>query len=148
MQTLQFEERLYPSVGMYLALALLSPMVLLAAAPFGWGLALSLGALTLLATLVLASVLSPMILVDDIRIAAGKMSIPLEFVGSAEVVAQADVRDELGPRLDARAQLLVRGDLKAAVKISISDPKDPTPYLIISTRRPEELVSALRANRA
>ncbi len=148
MQTLQFEERLYPSVGMYLAFSLLSPMVLLAAAPFGWTLAITLGAVTLLAVLVLASVLSPMIVVDGERLLAGRMSIPLAVIGEASVIPAENLRSELGPGLDARAQLMIRGDLKTSVKVEIADPIDPTPYLVVSTRRPEELVSALRANRA
>ena len=147
MQTLQFEERLYPSTGMYLAFSLLSPMVLLAAAPFGWPLAITLGATTLLAVLVLASVLSPMIVVDGERLLAGRMSIPLSAIGSATQIPVEELSSELGPSLDARAQLMIRGDLKTAVKIQISDSSDPTPYLVVSTRRPEDLVSALRANR-
>lgn len=148
MQTLQFEERLYPSVGMYLAVSLLSPMVLLAAAPFGWPLAIGLAVITLLAVLVLASVLSPMIVVDGERLLAGRMSIPLSAIGNVTEIPKEDLRSELGPALDARAQLMIRGDLKTAVKIEIADPSDPTPYLVISTRRPGELVGALRANRA
>lgn len=132
---------------MYLAFSLLSPMVLLAAAPFGWPLAIALGSITLLSVLVLASVLSPLIAVSDNRLLAGKMAIPLNVIASAEVIPKEDLRSELGPKLDARAQLMIRGDLKTAVKIQISDPMDPTPYLVVSTRRPEELVGALRANR-
>jgi hypothetical protein len=147
-QTLQFEERLYPSAGMYLAYSLLSPMVLLAAAPFGWPLAIALGSVTLLTVLVLSSVLSPLVVVDSERLLAGRISIPLSVIGNATEIAKSDLRAELGPQLDARAQLMIRGDLKGAVKVEISDPKDPTPYLVISTRRPKELVSALRANRA
>jgi hypothetical protein len=147
-QTLQFEERLYPSAGMYLAYSLLSPMVLLAAAPFGWPLAIALGSVTLLTVLVLSSVLSPLVVVDSERLLAGRMSIPLSVIGDATEIAKSDLRAELGPLLDARAQLMIRGDLKGAVKVEISDPNDPTPYLVISTRRPKELVSALRANRA
>jgi hypothetical protein len=147
-QTLQFEERLYPSAGMYLAYSLLSPMVLLAAAPFGWPLAIALGSVTLLTVLVLSSVLSPLVVVDSERLLAGRMSIPLSVIGNATEIAKSDLRTELGPQLDARAQLMIRGDLKGAVKVEISDPNDPTPYLVISTRRPRELVSALRANRA
>ena len=146
MQTLQFEERLYPSVGMYLAYTLLTPMVMLVAAPFGWTLSLSLGLLTLVGSLILASVLSPMIVVDQSRLLAGKMSIPLSAIGSTNAIAEENLRAELGPKLDARAQLLIRGDLRNAVRIDISDQNDPTPYLVISTRRPAELVRALGAN--
>ncbi len=133
---------------MYLAFSLLSPMVLLAAAPFGWTLAIALGTVTLLAVLVLASVLSPLIVIDGERLLAGRMSIPLSAVGNVSVIPAEDLRTELGPGLDARAQLMIRGDLKTSVKIEIVDPNDPTPYLVVSTRRPAELVSALRANRA
>ena len=148
MQTLQFEERLYPSVGMYLAYLLLTPMVALVAAPFGSVLAITLGAITFIASLVLASVLSPLVVVDGVRLIAGKMSIPLEAIGEVTEVATQDLRNELGPLLDARAQLLIRGDVKTAVKVEITDGKDPTPYLVISTRRSSELVSALRANQS
>jgi hypothetical protein len=101
-----------------------------------------------MAVLVLASVLSPMIVVDTERLLAGRMSIPLSVISDAAEIATSDLRDELGPKLDARAQLMIRGDLKTAVKVVISDKSDPTPYLVVSTRRPQELVSALRANRA
>ena len=147
MQTLQFEERLYPSVGMYLAYSLLTPMVALVAAPFGLTLAITFGAITFVASLVLASVLSPLVVVDGVRLIAGKMSIPLEAIGEVTEIATQDLRSELGPSLDARAQLLIRGDVKTAVKVQISDGNDPTPYLVISTRRSSELVSALRANK-
>jgi hypothetical protein len=133
---------------MYLAYSLLSPMVLLAAAPFGWPLAIALGSVTLLTVLVLSSVLSPLVVVDSERLLAGRMSIPLSVIGNATEIAKSDLRTELGPQLDARAQLMIRGDLMGAVKVEIADPNDPTPYLMISTRRPKELVSALRANRA
>ena len=148
MQTLQFEERLYPSLGMYLAYSLLTPMVALVAAPFGWTLALTLGTTTFVASLVLASVLSPLVVVDGVRLIAGKMSIPLEAIGEVTEIARQDLRNELGPMLDARAQLLIRGDVKTAVKVEITDGKDPTPYLVISTRRSSELVGALRANKS
>jgi hypothetical protein len=31
-----------------------------------------------------------------------------------------------------------------AVRIEVVDPDDPTPYWVISTRRPEDLIAALR----
>ena len=133
---------------MYLVYSLLSPMVLLAAAPFGWPLAIALGSVTLLTVLVLSSVLSPLVVVDSERLLAGRMSIPLSVIGNATEIAKSNLRAELGPQLDARAQLMIRGDLKGAVKVEISDPNDPTPYMVISTRRPKELVSALRANKS
>jgi hypothetical protein len=132
---------------MYLAYTLLTPMVALVAAPFGVTLAITLGAVTFVACLVLASVLSPLVVVAEGRLIAGKMSIPISALGEAREIPMAELRSELGPRLDSRAQIQIRGDIKTAIKVDVIDETDPTPYLIISSRRASELVSALRANK-
>ena len=46
---------------------------------------------------------------------------------------------------DARAYLLLRPYLRASVRVGIDDPADPTPYWLVSTRRPERLAAALVA---
>lgn len=48
-----------------------------------------------------------------------------------------------GPKLSPAAILLLRGDIGPVVKIEIADPQDPTPYLLLSSRRARELVRAL-----
>ncbi len=45
--------------------------------------------------------------------------------------------------LDARAWTVVRGWIDPVVRIPLSDPDDPVPYWLVSTRRPEQLVAAL-----
>jgi hypothetical protein len=52
-----------------------------------------------------------------------------------------------GPAADARAYLLLRPYLKRAVKVQITDPADPTPYWLVSSRHPEALAGALNAAR-
>jgi hypothetical protein len=49
---------------------------------------------------------------------------------------------------DARAYLLLRPYLKRGVRVDIVDPDDPTPYWLVSCRRPEDLVSAVRVGRS
>jgi hypothetical protein len=44
---------------------------------------------------------------------------------------------------DARAYLLLRPYLKRAVRIEITDPADPAPYWLLSTRRPDQLAGVL-----
>lgn len=73
---------------------------------------------------------------------------PLPALGEATVLDQQELKQAIGPRANPAAQLVIRGDLKRAAKLEISDPADPTPYLIISSRRPEELIAAIYANRA
>ena len=48
-----------------------------------------------------------------------------------------------GPEADARAFLLLRPYLKRAVRVEITDPADPAPYWLVSSRRPDELAGAL-----
>lgn len=141
-----FEEQLTPSPSVYAALALAGPMVLLAALPFSIDLAVILGVFVPLALMLLARSLSTRLSVGEF-LSVGKFSIPLEALGEATYFEGEQARLERGPRLDSRAQLAIRGDVDAVVKIAVDDPRDPTPYVLVSTRRPAELVAALRANR-
>jgi hypothetical protein len=52
-------------------------------------------------------------------------------------------RRTAGTEADARAYLVLRPYLKRAVKVQITDPADPAPYWLVSSRRPEELAGAL-----
>jgi hypothetical protein len=54
------------------------------------------------------------------------------------------MRAARGRSLDARAYLCIRGWLPQGVKVTLRDPADPTPYWLISSRRPDDFVSALR----
>jgi hypothetical protein len=48
-----------------------------------------------------------------------------------------------GVDADARAFLLLRPYLKRSLKVQVLDPADPTPYWLLSTRRPAKLAEAL-----
>ena len=48
-----------------------------------------------------------------------------------------------GVDADARAYLLLRPYLKRAVRVEITDPADPTPYWLVSTRHPDRLAEAV-----
>ena len=148
MQNQLYVERLYPSLGMITVYLLAFPMVLLAAAPFGWTLAIALAFVATATIVTIAVVISPLLVVDENRLLAGHIAIPLDALGRAEPLTGDSLRIELGPKLDARSQRVIRGEIRSALKIEVRDANDPTPYLLISTRNPSELASALLANRA
>ena len=50
-----------------------------------------------------------------------------------------------GPELDARAYMNFRVSVGPVVRIQITDPVDPTPYWLTSTRHPERIVEILSA---
>lgn len=76
---------------------------------------------------------------------AGDAHLPLRFVEDAEVVEPGDRRAALGPNLDPAAFVLHRPWVATSVRVWLQDEDDPTPYWIVSTRRPQELVRVLRA---
>ncbi len=74
---------------------------------------------------------------------AGTAHIPVEHVGVTEALDADETRRALGREADARAFLMTRPYLKRSVRIQITDPADPTPYWLVSSRHPVALAHAL-----
>lgn len=91
---------------------------------------------------------SPLVSVDRDTFRAGRAHIALDLVGEVTALDADGVRRQAGVDADARAYLLLRPYLKRGVRVDIADPADPTPYWLVSCRRPDALVSALEAGRA
>lgn len=81
------------------------------------------------------------LLVDDARL-------PVSVI--AEVIAlDADGRREvLGVGSHPLAFVVQRPWVPGAVQVVLADPADPTPYWVVSSRRPIELATALQAARS
>lgn len=88
---------------------------------------------------------SPTVRLDDTSFTAGRASVPTRLLGDVVWARGEGARQERGPRLDARAFLLIRGWIDPVVRVALDDPEDPTPYWLVSTRRPETLAAALTA---
>lgn len=78
---------------------------------------------------------------------AGKAEVGLEHVGDVVALDGEQTRLVAGREADARAFLLLRPYLRRSVKVSITDPADPTPYWLVSCRHPEKVAAALTAAR-
>ncbi|MFH9197645.1 DUF3093 domain-containing protein [Streptomyces anulatus] len=124
---------------------------------FGVGVAcalmlLPLGTLPLLAGLaggtVAAAVLVSSYGSARIRVVAGALvagdaRIPLSALGEPEVLNAEEARAWRTYKADARAFMLLRGYVETAVRVEVTDPDDPTPYVYLSTRNPQGLAAAL-----
>jgi len=86
---------------------------------------------------------SSVIEVTDGMLRVGRARIERSFLGEVTGHAGAEAFAERGTRLDARAWLKLRGWIPGVVRIELIDPADPTPYWLVSTRRPEQLAAAL-----
>ncbi|MFJ4747261.1 DUF3093 domain-containing protein [Streptomyces albogriseolus] len=78
---------------------------------------------------------------------AGEAKIPASALGDAEVLDAEEARAWRGPKADPRAFMLLRAYVPGALRVAVTDPEDPTPYVFLSTREPERLAQALRAAR-
>ncbi|MCQ9181194.1 DUF3093 domain-containing protein [Streptomyces sp. IBSBF 2953] len=78
---------------------------------------------------------------------AGEAKIPVAALGEAEILDAEEARAWRTHKADTRAFLLLRSYIPTALKVEVTDPDDPTPYLYLSTREPERLAQALAAAR-
>lgn len=81
--------------------------------------------------------------VHDGVLHAGPAHISLDLLGEAEPLDVEQTRRVHGVDADARAFLCTRPYLKRAVRVTVLDPSDRTPYWLISTRHPQRLAAAL-----
>ena len=79
----------------------------------------------------------------DRELRAGPAHLPVSEIGQVDVVRGEAKRAALGPQLDPAAFVVHRPWIGPAVRLEVLDPDDPTPYWVISTRRPERLLAAL-----
>jgi DUF3093 family protein len=74
--------------------------------------------------------------------------IPVGFLTEINILTGETKREVLGTLADPMAFVVQRPWVRDAVRVAVDDPADPTPYWIISTRRPAELARAIVAARA
>lgn len=78
---------------------------------------------------------------------AGDARIPVSALGAPEVLDAEEARAWRSYKADPRAFMLLRSYVPTALRIEITDPADPTPYVYLSTRDPKALAAALTAVR-
>ncbi len=82
----------------------------------------------------------------DGELRVGPAHIPVRHLGQVQVIYPDAKRLALGPELDPAAFVLHSAWVGPMLRITITDPQDPTPYWIFSVRRAEELAALLRGN--
>jgi hypothetical protein len=95
---------------------------------------------------VVASYGSAMVEVSAEGFRAGRALLPWSAVGDVRSLGRDETRRAAGVDADARAYLVLRAYCGGAVRVEVDDDADPTPYWLVSTRRPEAVASVLRAD--
>jgi hypothetical protein len=138
-----YREKLWPTPWIYLASLLLVPASILVLAPVSLPAGIVTGVVLYLAVIASLSITAPVIEVQEGMLRAGRAEISLADTGEAVPAFDAQARVERGTGLDARAFLVIRGWVQPVVKVPITDPADPAPYWLLSSRRPKELAAAI-----
>ncbi len=143
----RYRERLSPSPWVFLTTALVMPASLLVFLPISIsvGIAVALGLYAAIVALLVST--TPVVAVEGGELRAGRARLPLSFVSGVRAATGADATRERGVDLDARAWMLIRGWIPGVVRVELDDPQDPTPYWLISSRRPDELAAVIEAAR-
>jgi len=142
-QKLLFQERQTPRISSFLPLLMLPPAMWLVGAPFNTLAGLYLGVASALLIGYLKIKNSRHIEVTTTHLILGDAKLPRKVLGRIELVEPKQQFFERGAKLDARAFVFLKYGLPNMVKVEVNDPKDPTPYVLISTRKAQELVKAL-----
>ncbi|NKY39455.1 DUF3093 domain-containing protein, partial [Cellulomonas septica] len=69
-----------------------------------------------------AVLLTPTVSVRDGVLRAGRAHIPVALLGAVTVLDADALRTELGPRLNARAHVCLRGWVRSGVRVELADP--------------------------
>lgn len=128
--------------GTMLVASLWLALVVALPEPLAW--AITAAAMALLGLLLL-SYGAARISVGDGELRVGRARIEARHLGAAVPLDPEAARRRAGVEADARAHLLLRPYLKHAVQVEITDPDDPTPYWLVSTRHPDRLAGAVTA---
>jgi hypothetical protein len=143
-----YEERLTAPRSWWLICLLVGVSMALILLPFGT-LPL-LGGLvggTAAAAVVASSYGSARIRVVAGSLIAGDARIPVSALGETHILDPEEARAWRTFKADPRAFMLLRAYVPTALRVDITDPSDPTPYVYLSTREPERLAAALDAAR-
>jgi len=86
--------------------------------------------------------------VDQGTLQAGPAALPLASLGEASALGPEQARALRTQDADPRAFMLLRSYVKTAVRVEVVDPRDPHPYLYLSSRHPERLAATIAGAKA
>ncbi|MBC9926741.1 MULTISPECIES: DUF3093 domain-containing protein [unclassified Leucobacter] len=143
-----YSERLWPTPWLFVATLLILPAVALALTPINVTVAIISAILSYLIVGAIMLLSAPKISIVDGVFTAGPARIPVAMLGAVDELSDTELRVAIGPGCDARAHLLIRGWIHSGVRVEITDPADPAPYWVLTTRRPAELAAAINKARS
>lgn len=144
--TMLYKERLAPGAGLWLGCVGAGLASFLVGAPINITAGIVAGIIVTLAIGTILYGTSPTLEITESTVRFGRARIEREYVGHADAFRGEDARLATGPALDGRAYMCFRGWITSVIRVEITDPADPTPYWIASSRNPEKIAEILNQN--
>jgi Protein of unknown function (DUF3093) len=82
---------------------------------------------------------------DGVELWSGAAHLPTSVIARTAEVPQSAKSAALGRQLDPAAFVAHRAWIGPMMLVVLDDPDDPTPYWLVSTRHPEQVLAALRS---
>lgn len=140
-----YQEFQVANLGSFLPNLLIAPAVWLVFAPINPDVGLVSSIALTIASIALRLATTKKIVLTELELKIGKATLPRTILGKATQISSEDQFSERGPKLDTRAFLALKSGLPGLIKIALNDKQDPTPYVLVSTRRANELIDLLNA---
>lgn len=82
---------------------------------------------------------------DEVQLWAAEAHLPASVVSRSAAVPRSAKSAALGRQLDPAAFVVHRTWVGPMALVVLEDPDDPTPYWLVSTRAPDQVLAALRS---
>ncbi|MFT4306676.1 MAG: DUF3093 domain-containing protein [Microbacterium sp.] len=139
-----YRERLAPSLWTIVAAMVCAPMATLVFVKIGTTLALLIGAAVAIALVAALIGLAPIVDVTGSVLRVGPARIDVSYLGEPTALRGEQARTVRGPGLPAHAWHMLRGGIDGVVVLPLTDPDDPAPAWVVSSRTPDRLAAAVR----
>ena len=139
----EYSEWLVPSVGSFVAAAIVLPSFYLVFLPINEAVGLWVGfvLVEVIWTAMLAA--SARITVSDGELRVSKAHISCKLLAEGREIGAEFRFAERGTTLDSRAFVHFQIGVKPLVRFENTDDRDPTPYWLLSSRNPQSLIAAV-----
>ena len=139
-----FKEQTHWPAWLWLFLVFLATSLALAfwaALGVRWG--AIIGLLQLLGLIFLSQRSALLVEVTEGELKVGSAHIDRQFLGVVEPLSAEQMRQWRGPLSDPAGFMALRFWIATGIKIEITDPRDPAPYWLVSSKKAQPLVAAL-----
>lgn len=140
-----YQERLWPSPWIWLLVLGFAGASIVTFAPIDIVIGYAAAAVVAVVLTTLLILSTPRIVVTPTTLTVGRAAIERRYLGEVSMYTGEEATQQRGPALNGIAYLCIRGWISPVVRVEITDPEDRTPYWLTSTRRPQQLVAALRS---